>query len=95
MNNIIVAADQNNSLYFFNKSDGVIKKQIPTEEVSLKNNYINSMALNKDGLFSVYNQCYYETYCAEDESTKCVIMDDEGEAKDIYKAKDIYEAQLR
>ena len=51
--------------------------------------------LNKDGLFSVYNQCYYETYCAEDESTKCVIMDDEGEAKDIYVAKDIYEAQLR
>jgi outer membrane protein assembly factor BamB len=56
MNNIIVAADQNNSLYFFNKSDGVIKKQIPTEEVSLKNNYINSMALNKDGLF------YLNTY---------------------------------
>ena len=47
---------ENNSLYFFNKSDGVIKKQIPTEEVSLKNNYINSMALNKDGLF------YLNTY---------------------------------
>lgn len=56
MNNIIVAADQNNSLYFFNKSDGVMKKQIPTEEVSLKNNYINSMALNKDDLF------YLNTY---------------------------------
>ena len=49
-------ADINNSLYFINKINGKKIKIIPTEEVLIKNNFVNSLSFNKDTLF------YLNTY---------------------------------
>ena len=47
----IIAANQNNSLYIFNKFNGARLKFIPTEETAVKNNFVNSLALYGDSLF--------------------------------------------
>ncbi len=55
-NDNIILADQNNSLYVLNKFSGERIKFVPTEEVILKNDFISSIALDKDSLF------YLNTY---------------------------------
>ena len=54
--NKIFVADTNNSLLLINKENGEKIKIIPTEEVTVKNNFINSLAANKDSFF------YLNTY---------------------------------
>ena len=54
--NKIFVADTNNSLLLINKENGEKIKIIPTEETTVKNNFINSLAANKDSLF------YLNTY---------------------------------
>ena len=58
--NIIFAANQNNNLFFFDKLNGEILKQIPTEETIVKNNFINSLSLNEKNLFflNTYGSLY-------------------------------------
>ena len=46
----IVLSDQNNSIYVINKFNGETLKKIPTEEVTLKNEFINSLALQDNVL---------------------------------------------
>ena len=41
---LVILADQNNFLYFINKNNGERLKYIPTEEVIVKNDFINSLA---------------------------------------------------
>jgi len=48
--NKIITSDQNNTLYFFDKFNGKQLKFIPTEETTIKNDFINSLSLNKDSL---------------------------------------------
>ena len=45
-NNKLIAADQNNNLYFFDKRNGEIISKIPTEEKIVKNNFINNISVN-------------------------------------------------
>ena len=52
----LLIADINNSLYFIDKENGEKLKIIPTEETLIKNNFINSLALNEYSLF------YLNTY---------------------------------
>ena len=52
----IVLADANNSLYFINKSNGERLKIIPTEENIIQNDFISSLAINEDFVF------YLNTY---------------------------------
>ncbi len=47
----IFTADQNNNLFIINATNGEIIKQIPTEEMLVKNNYKNNIAINNDNLF--------------------------------------------
>ena len=54
--NYIVVSDINNSIYFIDKSKGQKLKVIPTEETRVKNEFINSIALNNNSLF------YLNTY---------------------------------
>ena len=54
--NKIFVADTNNSLLLINKENGEKIKIIPTEETTVKNNFINSLAANKDSFF------YLNTY---------------------------------
>ena len=57
----LLIADINNSLYFINKENGEKLKIIPTEETIIKNNFINSLASNKDSLFylNTYGSLYH------------------------------------
>ena len=56
LNNIIVLSNINNSLHFINKLTGEKLSSIPTEETILKNDFLNSFALNKNSIF------YLNTY---------------------------------
>ena len=46
--NKIIAANQNNNLYFINKEDGSVIRLIPTEEVIVSNQFINNISLTKN-----------------------------------------------
>ena len=47
----LALADQANTLYFFNKENGEILKKFPSEETTVKNQFINNLALNNNNLF--------------------------------------------
>ena len=56
----LLASNQNNNLYFFNKYSGDISKIIPTEETSVKNRFINNLSLNNNYLLflNTYGSLY-------------------------------------
>ena len=56
----LLASNQNNNLYFFNKYSGDISKIIPTEETNVKNRFINNLSLNNNYLFflNTYGSLY-------------------------------------
>ncbi len=58
--NKIILANQNNSIYFLNKSNGELLSTIPTEESSIKQDFINNFSLNKDTLLflNTYGSLY-------------------------------------
>ncbi len=47
-NNKLIAADQNNLLYFIDIKNGNILKFIPTEETLIKNKFINNLSLDNE-----------------------------------------------
>ena len=49
--NRIILADQDNTLYILDKNSGEKIKSIPTEQVSLKNNFINSISSNNNLIY--------------------------------------------
>jgi len=55
-NEKLFIADTNNSLYIIDKTNGKKIKIIPTEEVLIKNDFVNSLSFNEDTLF------YLNTY---------------------------------
>ena len=48
INDQLIAANQNNYLYFFNKKNGESIKFIPTEETIIKNAFINNLSINNE-----------------------------------------------
>ena len=42
----IIVSNQNNTLYFLDKKNGELLKQIPTEETIIKNHFINNLSTN-------------------------------------------------
>ncbi len=66
--NKIVLSDQDNNLYILNKSDGIQTRIIPTEEVILKNNFVNSIAHNTQNLF--FLNTYGSLYSLSNQSFK-------------------------
>ena len=58
--NTLIAANQNNSLFFFNKNNGDLLKKIPTEETLIKNEFINNLSISKNNLFflNTYGSLY-------------------------------------
>ena len=56
----LLASNQNNNLYFFNKYSGEIIKQIPTEETTVKNAFINNISLDNNYIFflNTYGSLY-------------------------------------
>ena len=59
----LLASNQNNNLYFFNKYSGEIIKLIPTEETIVKNVFINNLSLNNNYTFflNTYGSLYAVT----------------------------------
>ena len=62
----IFISNQNNVLFKVNKLDGEILSSLPTEEMILKNNFINSLALNDQSLFYLNN--YGSLYAIQKEN---------------------------
>jgi outer membrane protein assembly factor BamB len=60
LDNKIVAANQNNNFYFFDKKDGEVLRLIPTEETIVKNKFINNIAANNTNIFflNTYGSLY-------------------------------------
>ena len=67
-NNKLIAANQNNNLYFFDKNIGSILKLIPTEETIVKNEFINNLSLKNK--FFYFLNTYGSLYSIENESFK-------------------------
>ncbi len=56
----LIASNQNNNLFFYNKNTGEILKLIPTEENTVKNRFINNISLNAKYTFflNTYGSLY-------------------------------------
>ena len=59
-NNKLIAADQNNHLYFIDIESGDILKLIPTEETLVKNKFINNLSLDNENSYflNTYGSLY-------------------------------------
>ena len=62
---LLISADQNNNIYFFNKNNGTIIKSLPTEDSSIKNSFINNFAFNQNLIFAL--NTYGSLYAIDDE----------------------------
>ena len=62
---LLIAADQNNNIYFFNKNDGAIIKSLPTEDSSIKNSFQNNFSFNRNFIFAL--NTYGSLYAFDDE----------------------------
>ncbi len=52
LNNILAVSDHNNHLYVINKKNGELVKLIPTEESSIKNEFVNNLSVDdKNNLY--------------------------------------------
>ena len=56
----LIASDQNNRIYLFNKDNGNVMRVIPTEETKIKNNFKNNFSLNINSIFmlNTYGSLY-------------------------------------
>jgi len=68
LNDKIILANQNNDLYFVNKRNGDLIKQIPTEENVIKNEFVNNLSLNKD--FILFLNTYGSLYAIDNKTLK-------------------------
>ncbi len=64
-NQKLIAANQNNDLYFFNKKDGNLLKLIPTEDTTVKNEFVNNISI--DNNFSYFLNTYGSLYAIDNE----------------------------
>ena len=53
--NKLIASNQDNTIFFFDKRNGAIQKKIPTEETVTKNKFINNLSINKNDMLSFLN----------------------------------------
>ncbi len=58
--NKLILANQNNSLFFINKSNGEILRTVPTEENIIKNKFVNNLAVSKSSVIflNTYGSLY-------------------------------------
>ncbi len=68
IDNKVVVSDQNNSILIVDKKNGEKLRIFPTEEMTLKNEFINSFALNENKLF--YLNTFGTIYALDRQSLK-------------------------
>ena len=66
--NKILTSNQNNSFYFFDKFSGNILDLIPTEESSVKNEFVNNLSTNKE--HSLFLNTYGSLYSIDNTDMK-------------------------
>ena len=64
--NKLIAINQNNTLFFFNKNNGEVLSSIPTEEVPIKNQFISNISLSER--FTFFINTYGTLYSVESDS---------------------------
>ena len=64
----LIASNQNNNLFFFDKKNGDSLKLIPTEEIAIKNQFINNLSLNNKSL--LFLNTYGSLYSFDKESLR-------------------------
>ena len=70
VDNKLVAANQNNSLFFFNKNNGDILSLIPTEESVVKNEFVNNIAIGERNTF--FLNTYGSLYAIDNDNMRIV-----------------------
>ncbi len=68
--NKIVAANQNNNLYFLDKKTGEVLKLIPTEENQIKNEFISNISSSNE--FSFFLNTYGSLYAIDNKSMRII-----------------------
>ena len=63
--NKLLLSNQNNGIFFIDKFSGELLKLIPTEEISLKNQFRNSLSLNKEKNLLFFLNSYGSLYSIE------------------------------
>ena len=66
--NKIITADQNNILHILNKFNGTQLRFIPTEETTIKSDFVNSLALYRDSL--IYLNTFGSLYSINNQNSK-------------------------
>ena len=64
----LIASNQNNNLFFIDKKNGDSLKLIPTEEIAIKNQFINNLSLNNKSL--LFLNTYGSLYSFDKESLR-------------------------
>ena len=70
LNNKIIAANQNNDLFFLDKYSGEVLKTIPTEENQIKNEFVSNISSSKD--ISLFLNTYGSLYAINNENMKII-----------------------
>ncbi len=68
--NKLIAANQNNDLYFFDKNSGDILKMIPTEESTVKNEFVNNISSNLK--YTIFLNTYGSLYGIDNTSMRII-----------------------
>ena len=66
--NKIITSNQNNDLYFIDIKNGDLLRLIPTEETSVKNNFINNLSLSRSNTY--FLNTFGSLYAFDNESMK-------------------------
>ena len=79
--NKLIAANQNNILYFFNKNNGDVLKFIPTEETIVKNQFVNSLSINEN--YSYFLNTYGSLYSINNKTMKIIWFINLNQSNDL------------
>ena len=66
--NKLIAANQKNNIFFFNKNNGIILNKIVTERTTIKNKFINNLSLNEKDTF--FLNTYGSLYSIDNQNMK-------------------------
>ena len=79
--NKLIAANQNNILYFFDKNSGEILKLIPTEETLVKNQFENNISISNNS--SYFLNTYGSLYAIDNKSMQIIWFINLNQSNDL------------
>ena len=82
INDKLIASNQNNNLYFFNKYNGEMIKFIPTEETIVKNQFVNNLSITDEKNILFLNT-YGSLYLVDTDTMKLIWFINLNQSSDI------------